>query len=262
MPGGGEYAPGDLCGILQYNVEANEGMTAWVIGQYLTRKDLVDGGVLKKVHDGPYVQRYRWTRSLADVGGGDSSVELDITLRRGSPRIEYSLRVDWREMGHAERGIPHLRVRFPLAIDGPQPRYEIPYGSIHRDLVDGEEVPAQRWADVRATGFMGKNGPGVTLVNTSKYGHSVEGNSLELTLLRASIDPDPLPDLGDHVIEYALAPHGAAWTVGDGMRAGEEMNVPLVVASCGFQEGDLQGRACRRRSPLRPSNQRTCAWSP
>jgi alpha-mannosidase len=86
---------------------------------------------------------------------------------------------------------------------------------------------------------MGRNGPGVTLVNSSKYGHSVNGNSLELTLLRASIEPDPLPDLGEHVIEYALLPHGAGWTAGDGMRAGEEMNAPLVVASCGFQEGDL-----------------------
>jgi alpha-mannosidase len=219
---------------LQFNVEANEGMSAWVIGQYLLREDLLDGGRLVKVHDGPYVQSYRWTRRVSD-----SKLELDITLRQGSPRIEYRLRVDWREMGSAEEGIPHLRVRFPLALEEPQPRYEIPYGSIRRDLLDGEEVPAQRWADVRATGFMGRNGPGVTLVNSSKYGHSVNGNSLELTLLRASIEPDPLPDLGEHVIEYALLPHGAGWTAGDGMRAGEEMNAPLVVASCGFQEGDL-----------------------
>jgi alpha-mannosidase len=223
-----------VSGVLQYNVEANEGMSAWVIGQFLTRKDLLDGGCLVKVHDGPYVQSYRWTRTVSN-----SKLELDITLRQGTPRVEYRLRVDWREMGHAERGIPHLRVRFPLAVQDPQARYEIPYGSIQRDLFDGEEVPAQRWADVRATGFLGRDGPGVTLVNASKYGHSLEGDTLGLTLLRASIEPDPLPDLGEHVIDYALAPHGAEWTVGDGMRAGEEMNVPLVVASCGFQEGDL-----------------------
>jgi alpha-mannosidase len=142
-------------------------------------------------------------------------------------------------MGHAETGIPHLRARFPLAVQDPQARYEIPYGSIQRDLFDGEEMPAQRWADVRVTGFLGRDGPGVTLANSSKYGHSLEGDILGLTLLRASIEPDPLPDLGEHVIEYVLVPHGAEWTVGDGMRAGEEMNVPLVVASCGFQGGDL-----------------------
>jgi alpha-mannosidase len=60
-----------------------------------------------------------------------------------------------------------------------------------------------------------------------------------MTLLRASIDPDPLPDLGEHAIEYALQPHGAGWAIGDGMRAGEETNVPLAVLSCGFHRGEL-----------------------
>ena len=60
-----------------------------------------------------------------------------------------------------------------------------------------------------------------------------------MTLLRASIDPDPLPDLGEHVIEWALVPHDAGWTVGQSTQAGEEKNEPLVVLSCGFQEGDL-----------------------
>ena len=60
-----------------------------------------------------------------------------------------------------------------------------------------------------------------------------------MTLLRASIDPDPLPDLGEHVIEYALEPHTAGWSEGDGMRVGEETNIPLVVSSCGFHKGPL-----------------------
>jgi alpha-mannosidase len=79
----------------------------------------------------------------------------------------------------------------------------------------------------------------VTLVNSSKYGHSLDGHSLEMTLLRASIDPDPLPDLGEHTIEYALQPHGAGWAVGDAMRAGQAMNVPLSVSSCSFHAGKL-----------------------
>ena len=100
----------------------------------------------------------------------------------------------------------------------PQARYEIPFGSIRRDLFDGEEVLALRWADLSEA-----DGQGVTLVNSSKYGFSLEGDTLAMTLLRASIDPDPLPDLGEHVIEYALVPHGRGL---DGWRrhtgAGEE----------------------------------------
>jgi alpha-mannosidase len=60
-----------------------------------------------------------------------------------------------------------------------------------------------------------------------------------MTLLRASIDPDPLPDLGEHTIEYALRPHGAGWTIGDAMRAGQAANVPLSVVSCTLHSGEL-----------------------
>jgi alpha-mannosidase len=204
-------------------------MTAWVIGQFLTREDLIEGGHLVQGHRGPYVNSYRWTRAVSH-----SKLELEITLRQGSPQLEYRLTVDWREMGSRESGIPHLRVRFPLALDRPKPQYDIPFGAISRDLRAGEEVPAQRWADVSEA-----DGAGVTLTNSSKYGHSLNGHSLEITLLRASIDPDPLPDLGEHVIEYALQPHGAGWTIGDAMRSGQVTNAPLSVMSCAFQSGEL-----------------------
>jgi alpha-mannosidase len=227
---GREWVPeGKLTGILQYCVEENTRMTAWVIGPFLSQTDLLDDGKLRRVHNGPHVQTLRWTRMI-----NDTRLELDIIVRQRVPRIDFRLRVDWREIGHPERGIPHLRVRFPLAAQEPQPSYEIPSGSIRRDLSDGQEVPALRWADVSE-----QAGQGVTLANSSKYGFSMDGDSLNMTLLRASIDPDPLPDLGEHTIDYALVPHGQGWSVGDCMRVGEEMNVPLVVSSCTFHEGDL-----------------------
>jgi alpha-mannosidase len=227
-----EWVPeGEVSGILQYNVEAHEGMTAWVIGQMLTRDDLLDGGHLIKAHSGPYLNSYRWTRTV-----GNSRLELEIALRQGAPKLEYRLNVDWREMGSRENGIPHLRVRFPLAIDQPTPRYDIPFGAIVRDPCAGE-VPAQRWADVS-----GADGAGVTLSNTSKYGHSLDGHSFEMALLRASIDPDPLPDLGEHTIEYALQPHGAGWGIGQATRVGQATNVPLTVVSSTFHSGELPSR--------------------
>jgi alpha-mannosidase len=218
---------GKLAGTFQYSIERNEGMTAWVIGQFLTQQDLLDGGSLKKVHDGPYVQRWRWTRGI-----GVSKLKLDISLYQGVPGLHFRLRVDWREMGDAEGGIPNLRVCFPLAVVDPQMRCEVPFGSVCRE--PNGQVVAQRWVDLSE-----QDGTGVALVNSSKYGFSLEGDALSMTLLRASIDPDPLPDLGEHIIEYALVPHGAGWAAGDSTRAGEEMNIPLVVSSCGFYDGDL-----------------------
>ncbi|MFL7807338.1 MAG: glycoside hydrolase family 38 C-terminal domain-containing protein, partial [Anaerolineae bacterium] len=213
---GREWVPeGKLSGTFQFCVEADQGMTAWSIGQFLTSETLGDGGKLEKVVDGPYVKIFRWTRRVSA-----STLELEITVRQGVPRIDYRLRVDWREMGSHESGIQHLRVCYPLAVTDPQPRYEIPFGSIHRDLLEGQEVPSQRWADLAEPG-----GAGVVLANSSKYGFSVEDSELRMTLLRASIDPDPLPDLGEHEIAWSLLPHGDGWTVGQSVRAGERANV-------------------------------------
>jgi alpha-mannosidase len=227
---GREWVPeGAHAGVLQYCLEENVGMTAWVIGPFLERHDLLDGGRLHKLHAGPHIQTFRWTRTL-----NASTLVLDISVRQGVPRVDFRLNVDWREMGDKERGTPNLRVRFPLAVDDAAPRYEVPFGAVRRDLFEGEEVPAQRWADLSE-----RDGQGVTLVNSSKYGFSLEGNVLAMTLLRGSIDPDPLPDLGDHLIEYALVPHGPGWSVSDATHMGEEANAPMVVASCNFQEGRL-----------------------
>ncbi|NLF03167.1 MAG: alpha-mannosidase [Anaerolineales bacterium] len=222
-------ADGARAGVLQFSVEENVGMTAWVVGPFMTSEDLLDGGKLRRIHSGPYVQTYRWTRAVSA-----STITLDITVRQGVPRVDFCLSVDWREMGSKEKGTPNLRVRFPLAVEDPAPRYEVPFGSVRRDLAGGEEVPALRWADLSEA-----DGQGVTLVNSSKYGFSLEGTSLAMTLLRASIDPDPLPDLGEHTIEYALIPHTAGWTIGASTAAGEAINIPLAVTSCGFHSGDL-----------------------
>ncbi len=225
--------PGEHLGVLQFCIEAYEGMSAWVIGQFARREDLLQGGKLTAIDRGPHVQSYRWQRKI-----GETSLSLDISLARGVPRVDFELRVDWREAGSRDGGIPHLKVRFPMDVrngrQGPLARYEIPFGTIQRDLFAGEEVPAQRWVDLS-----GEDGVGITLVNTSKYGFNVEGTSLNMTLLRASIDPDPLPDLGDHVIRYALVPHAAGWGEGNGAQAGEDLNVPLVVSSVDFHAGDL-----------------------
>ena len=227
---GRQWVPeGKLSGIFEYCVEQNEGMTAWVIGTFMKRLALTEGGTLKRIHSGPYVETFRSTHKI-----GETKLVLDISLHAGERKVFFNLTTDWREIGDKERGTPNLRVLFPVEADQPEARYEIPFGSISRDLKNGEEVTGQRWADLSE-----KDGQGVALVNSSKYGFSLEGDTLSMTLLRASIDPDPLPDLGEHVIEYALVPHGEGWSIGRSTAAGEEANVPLVVLSCDTHEGDL-----------------------
>ena len=78
-----------------------------------------------------------------------------------------------------------------------------------------------------------------------------------MTLLRASFDPDPLPDLGLHTISYALVVHQAGWAVGNSTQAGEDINIPVDIVSSDFHNGDLP--ASHQFVELTPGNVRLAA---
>ncbi|MCX7598699.1 MAG: glycosyl hydrolase-related protein, partial [Armatimonadetes bacterium] len=69
---------------------------------------------------------------------------------------------------------------------------------------------------------------GVALLNDCKHGYDASGSTLRLTLLRASYDPDPEPDLGVHEIGYSLLPHGGGWAEAGVVRAAWELNNPVA----------------------------------
>lgn len=58
---------------------------------------------------------------------------------------------------------------------------------------------------------------GVSLVNDCKYGFDVRRKDdgrrtrMRMSLLRASYDPDPMPDRGEHEVGYSLYPHQEGW---------------------------------------------------
>lgn len=62
---------------------------------------------------------------------------------------------------------------------------------------------AHKWADISEFDW------GVAILNKSKYGHSVRGNKMYLSLLRSPKCPDPKTDMGKHIITYAIMPHSS-----------------------------------------------------
>ncbi len=70
-------------------------------------------------------------------------------------------------------------------------------------------------------------GFGLALLNDGKYGHSVRGNVLGLSLVRSPVYPDPLADEGEQSFAYALMPHAGPWR--ESVRAeAEALNQPLL----------------------------------
>lgn len=83
------------------------------------------------------------------------------------------------------------------------------------------EVCHHKWCD------MGEQGGGIALINQGKYGVSAENSTMALSLLRATIRPDPTSDIGRHNFCYMIYPHA-----GNAVDAGInnlafEYNVPL-----------------------------------
>jgi len=159
---------------------------------------------------------------LSDV----STLKQTITLTAVSPRLDFANVVEWRERHK------FLKVEFPVNIRSDHATYEIQFGHLNRpthfntswDLARFE-VSAQRWADVSEPGF------GVALLNDCKYGYSVHGQMLRLSLLRAPVNPDAQADQGAHSFRYALLPHPGTLQEAGVIAEGYRFNVPLLLSA-------------------------------
>ncbi len=254
--------PGGRLGALEFVLEAPHRMTSWVLGQPLKTEVMLEGGSLECPLNGPH-------RASVCTGRqrNDSTFKLTVSLAAGVPRVDFELEVNWLERGSATIGVPALKAVFPLAVEGGAARFEAPFGHVPRSTRKAEvatlttlwsncysqtregidpnpaETPAQKWADLSGRQPGGAALVGASLLNDSKYGHRIVDNVIRLTLLRSSYDPDPLPELGEHTIRYALRPHVGGWTVSEATRAGCEFNLPLSVVAAQVHPGTLPAHA-------------------
>jgi hypothetical protein len=106
-----------------------------------------------------------------------------------------------------------------------------------RALAGNREAP--RPVDADAFGTVAGRPAGLLLLNDGKHGHSLDGSTLALTLLRSSYEPDPLPEIGTHTMRIALVPHGGTLSPADMTRLGAAFNHPLQVVSTDLHPGRL-----------------------
>ncbi len=225
---GFDFVPaGELLGVIEAYQEVPHGMTAWVIGQIKEAEVLISGGQTHITQKGPNRVAMKCDRKWRD-----SRISVEIGLNAGSRMVDFTVRLHWVERGTPETGVPMLRAAFPVNVDEGVPTYEIPFGSQARKQ-SLQEIPALKWAD------LSDGEHGLTLVNGSKYGHSCVDDTLRLTLVRSSYDPDPLPEIADHEIRFAVIPHVGALDVVEATRLGEQFNLPMAVVSAPLQKGEL-----------------------
>lgn len=152
------------------------------------------------------------------------SLMQTVSLTALSARLDLINEVEWHESHKI------LKVEFPLNLRSQNATYEIQFGHIQRPThyntswdVARFEVYGHKWADLSEPDY------GVALLNDCKYGHSVHGNVMRLSLLRAPKSPDPQADMGHHSFRYALLPHSGSLAQSDVIQEAYRLNVPMVV---------------------------------
>ncbi len=145
-----------------------------------------------------------------------------ISLNSESRRIEFRTEIDWRETHKL------LKVEFPVTIHSNEALEEIQFGYVKRPNHKSRRYEADRFevCNHRFTA-LSETGRTAAVLNDSKYGVSTTDNSIELTLLKAPVVPDPLADQGIQNFTYAFYCIGESFEKSEVVRQGYELNYPV-----------------------------------
>ncbi len=165
-----------------------------------------------------------------------SEWKMIIRLFRRSRGIEVESIVDWNEkhtLAKAEFGCNLLTREIACDTSAGIIRRET-----HRNTSWQQakfEMCCHKWCD------LSEQGAGVAVINEGKYGVSALGSTMALSLLRATVRPDPTSDIGRHDFCYMILPHEGDEVSAQVNRSAFEYNVPLTrnSLSCGINFGGL-----------------------
>ena len=139
--------------------------------------------------------------------GRASRIRQRYVLESHARVVRVESHLDW----HEEQAI--LRAEFAPSIRSRFATYGIQFGSIQRPTHANTsweraafEVPGHLWMD------LSEPGRGLAIIDDgSRFGRSCRGNTLGLSLVRATTFPDPTADRGVHDFAYGLMPHDGDW---------------------------------------------------
>ncbi len=225
------------CGnrLFVYPADKPRNWDAWDVEEdYAARgEEITHLDSLELIENGPHRAAIKIVRTWRH-----SRITQVLSLGANARRLDIQTELDWHDRRVFLRTLTGVAVRHARAT------CECAYGVVERPTHSNTswdaamfEAPAHRFADLSEPGF------GVAILNDAKYGHSVRGNVLGLSLLRAPVYPDPLADEGIQTFTYSLMPHEGTWYEGGVREEAEDLNQPLLAVA-------VTDRATGRWQPL------------
>lgn len=195
-----------------------------------TRREVSQGTEITILENGPLTASVQVKQTISSKSSIISTISLDAYIPPASKKstipdvsyIKFDCHVEWHET------YKFLKVEFPVDVHNDYAAYETQFGYHKRPThyntswdVAKFEVSAHKWADLSDYSY------GVALLNDSKYGYSIHGNMMRLSLLRSPKSPDAHADMGHHHFRYALLPHKGSLNH-EVIRTAYNFNNPLV----------------------------------
>lgn len=202
----------------------------------------VEQGKVSIAYEGPVRAAVQVEQQISAKSWIKTTISLDALAADGAPKssyVEFNTEIEWRE------DTKFLKVQFPVDIHSDSATYDTMFGCVKRPThyntswdVAKFEVNCHKYADLSEETY------GVSVLNDSKYGFSIHGKVMQLSLLRSSKAPDGYADMGRHKIRYALLPH-AGRLDGKVVRTAHNFNQPLRLVNA----GDVSLGAIRYEGP-------------
>ena len=153
-----------------------------------------------------------------------------IRLNAGSDVLRFETEFDWRELHRL------LKVDFDSTVHAENAINEIQFGYIERPTHKSRKHDADRFEVCNHRySALNDGAHGVALMNDCKYGISMNGSTLSLTLLRAAIQPQLRADNGINTFTYAFSGWDGCFAGSQAVKAAHALNVPPAMT-----EGSLE----------------------
>lgn len=205
----GEDMPADWD---NWDVDADLQLKLAPAGELLSRQVVSDGAVEFRLRS-----EYRLSEK--------TTLTQDLVCHARSPRIDFETVIRWQDRHR------FLKAAFDLDFRADFARNEIQFGHVLRPTTRNTEqeqakfeVCNHRWTD------LSELDQGAAVLNDCKYGVTVEGGSIRLSLHKGGCRPDDRGDAGTHRFTYSFFPHAEGFSPAV-VREAQLLNLPPVAVS-------------------------------
>lgn len=174
------------------------GMSAWRVGDAMTVENLntTSDVIVTNVDLGAVRKSINYRLKF----GQRSELKVTVTLDDGSKMLGFDICADFQEV-YKDEYVPQLNFIMPVGYAVSNYRYDVPFGTIDRCEIL-HDVPANSYACAIPSDVNDLSA--IAVVTDTKYGFRGANDSIAVTLIRGTYDPDPYPEYGLHNIRIGV----------------------------------------------------------